>query len=168
MRVREDFAEAEGAVKSASSRLEADPAIFRRLKREHGEMANLMKQIFGADVAVRISLFPKLARELRAHGFAEEHSVYRWLARYGATREGAASSARTHQDLEALLGTLERADFATDAWMKDFGLLMAVTQRHFAEEENHLMPHAQELMDDTDFAAMDASYQAAKGLKAAN
>lgn len=164
MAAREKLAQAEGAVKGASSRMHADATVFRRLKQEHGEMENLMRQILGADVAVRISLFPKLARKLRAHGHAEEHSVYRHLARYGATREIAAASARSHQDFEALLGTLERGDVKTDDWMKDFGLLMALVQRHIHEEETELMPHAQELLDDAELEALDAAYLGAKAL----
>ncbi|MEZ4228602.1 MAG: hemerythrin domain-containing protein [Polyangiaceae bacterium] len=164
MKAREKFAKAEGAVKSAGSRVQGDPTVFRRLKREHGEMDNLMKQILGADVAVRISLFPKLARELRAHGYAEEQSVYRRLGRLGATREICASSSRTHGDLDALLGTLERADFDSPKWMEDFKLLMKVLERHVREEEDELMPHAQELLDEAELAAMDAAYVAAKDL----
>lgn len=168
MSTRERLAEAEGAIKGAESRLKAEPAVFRRLKHEHGEMAGLMKQILGADVAVRISLFPKLARELRAHGYAEEHSVYRRMARYGATRESAASAARAHQDLEALLGTLERSDFASPNWMKDFAFLMQLVERHVREEEHELMPHAQELMEEDELAALDAAYLAAKRLASPN
>lgn len=164
MAAREKLAQAEGAVKSANSRMHSDAKVFRRLKQEHGEIENLMRQILGADVAVRISLFPKLARQLRAHGHAEERSVYRHLGRLGATRESAAASARSHQDFDALLGTLERADFKTDDWMKDFGLLMSLVQRHIHEEETELMPHAQELLDDAELEALDEAYLSAKAL----
>lgn len=168
MTTREKLAEAEGAIKGAESRFKAEPTVFRRIKREHGEIDGLMRQIFGASVAVRISLFPKLARELRAHGFAEEYSLYRRLARYGATREAAASAASAHQDLEALLGTLERADFSTDDWMKDFAFLMALVERHIEEEEHELMPHARQLLDHAELASLDAAYVAAKALKTPN
>ena len=66
--------------------------------------------------------------------------------------------------IDALLGTLERADFDSPKWMEDFKLLMKVLERHVREEEDELMPHAQELLDEAELAAMDAAYVAAKDL----
>jgi hemerythrin superfamily protein len=136
-----------GTPKTAPRSTVGDLGIFRRLQAEHAEVHKLMARLAeDENPDLRSKLFPKVKRELLAHGRAEQKEFYSVLKRYESTRALATETMSQHDDIEGLLEELDDAEMSAGSWSDLFEELMSTVEAHVDAEENDLFPKAKEVV----------------------
>jgi hemerythrin superfamily protein len=152
-----------GSAKAASAALAGYRGIFRTLKREHGELSVLLLRIAtDRDGSARAELFPTVARELLAHGQAEDAELYPILAEHESTRDLVVQLEADHERIEMLLAELLAAPNAGSAWLVRFRELQRAVQEHVEQEENLVFPRARRVLSPELIEEIDRRYRQAR------
>jgi hemerythrin-like domain-containing protein len=142
------MANAVGPLEQARVVVAEDRGIFDKLREEHATILSLVKQARNADPVTRRELYPRLRRELLAHGLAEDKEFYAVLEHYRETELCTSHSRAAHDRLEQFIATLDAVTTDDPDWDLAFNELATNVAHHIRIEETELIPAAQKLLSD--------------------
>jgi hemerythrin superfamily protein len=90
--------------------------------------------------------YPIIAAMLRAHGPAEEQTLYRALERLPQMTDQMARSEREHANLGALLARVDQTAYGHPVWMTRFEQMVRALESHLATEESVVFQRTRELL----------------------
>lgn len=148
MYVEESMASVANALEKAGVVIAGDRGIFDKLREEHATILSLLSQVGSADADTRRELYPRLRRELLAHGMAEEKEFYSVMEHYRETELSTSHSRAAHDQLERFISRLDELASDDPAWGQAFDELASHVTHHIQLEESELIPTAQTLLSD--------------------
>jgi hemerythrin-like domain-containing protein len=144
----QSMANAVGPLESARVVVAGDRGIFDQLREEHAAISSLLKQVRNGDVDTRRELYPRLRRELVAHGLAEDKEFYAILEHYRETELCTSHSRAAHDRVEQFIARLDELAIDDPDWDLAFDELATNVAHHIRVEEMDLIPAAQQLLSD--------------------
>jgi hemerythrin superfamily protein len=138
-----------GAIKVGKAAIEGLTGIFRKLAQEHGEVSALLLRVkSSSDPKVRADLYPKIRAELLAHEAGEVTVLYPAYRQHPDTEYIADKHDQEASQLQKMLATVSEIEYQNPGWADQFDALVALVQRHVAEEESDFFPKGQKLLGD--------------------
>jgi hemerythrin-like domain-containing protein len=123
--------------------------VFERLIAEHREIARMLDELDGLPAHARTertAAFDAVARALRIHDQAEDDVVFPPLDHSYELGAHMRVDHRDHAAIEAQLRAIEEADRAGADWARKLAALVELVRRHFADEEEFVIPHARNVI----------------------
>jgi hypothetical protein len=118
------------------------------LHADHVAVVHLLDRLVSAgELDDRGLLWDELVTELSAHSEAEEETVYRDLRREPALEARVDDAIDDHAEIERLLQEIDDLDPAHPPFAARLARLKASVQRHIRDEEEKLLPLAEEAID---------------------
>jgi iron-sulfur cluster repair protein YtfE (RIC family) len=151
---------------SPGDEAEGGADILDTLKKEHDEVAEMLKQLVASDRgAERKALLGQIKTALVPHLRAEEKIVYNgiYALKDKGAKQDSAEGYMEHQLAEKMLATLDKID---EAMSPEFGagskVLKEMIEHHVAEEENNVWSDVKKNFSDEDRIEMNRKFEAAK------
>lgn len=121
--------------------------IYEILKREHEEVAEILRRLARARGAEASELLTELKLKLVPHSRSEEAVFYSRLLEERATERKARESLEEHRQVDVLLDELEELPVRDESWSAKAHVLAEMIGRHVDEEEGELFPLARQILD---------------------
>ena len=125
--------------------------VWETIKKDHRTVEDLfkkMKETSARAVKSREQLFEKIRTEFEVHAQAEEKAVYPALKKLEGTKDRVGEAVSEHNEARKLIRAMARMDKASEEWLEKCEELEQNIQHHVEEEENEIIPAAQEEMDE--------------------
>jgi hypothetical protein len=152
-----------GAIKAAKAAVEGLHGVFRKLAEEHGQvMALLLRVRASSDPQVRRDLFPEIRSQLLAHEQGELRVVYPAFMGHPELESMAKKHDVDARELEQMLDDLKAASYEDTSWKGKFDKLVAVVEKHVAEEENDYFTAAERVLGQEEAERLEGIYAEAK------
>mgnify|MGYP001827350981 FL=1 len=132
--------------------------IFEVIRDDHETQRTLVASLTEAASEGRAELWPRLKRELHAHAGAEERFFYVPLMEHDMTQEAARHSVAEHQELDDLIGQLDRDDMSGPEWLQTARRLAERLNHHLDEEETDIYPIAGRVLTDAEKTSLGSEY----------
>jgi hemerythrin superfamily protein len=132
-----------------------------RLHADHDEISKLLGELAkttDADVAQRIDVRNEIEAGLKSHAQAEEEVVYRRIQMDSRMRDETEHSFAEHAKIDAALATLMNTDPADPAFDDAAKELRQIVHHHVHDEENELLPKAEQILGHEQLAALIPSF----------
>lgn len=126
-----------------------DNDLRARLHADHNEVAKLLAELWStteADVAERTDVRNQVEAGLASHTKAEEEVIYRRIQMDSRMREQTEHGFREHGNVDTALDILMNTDPADPAFSAAVKDLRQVVSHHVHDEENELLPQAEQLL----------------------
>lgn len=150
-----------GVAKAAGARLRGLFGVFNTLTQQHAEARSLLKRLANTDDKdTQIELWPTLRAELISHERAELDEVYPVMERHGMLREVVQQHQNEAEQLEAAIGDVDGASYATAEWTARVRALEALVVAHAKEEEEQFFPRAEVVLQPETIKDLDQRYRA--------
>lgn len=151
---------------SAGEQAEGDGDILDTLKKEHAEVAEMLKQLIASDRnAERKAILKQISSALVPHLRAEEKVVYNAIYALNdkATKQDASEGYMEHQLAEKMLATLEQIDNAlSPEFSAGAKVLKEMIEHHVEEEDNNVWSDVKKHFSVADRIEMNWKFAAAK------
>lgn len=121
--------------------------LHARLHADHAELAKLLDELLGSrdyEPAMRDDIRDQIVVGATAHAVAEEEIVYDFLKQNASTRGNVEHAFREHAELDRLVVALQGMDTRDPGLEQVAEDLKRALQHHVHEEENVLLPRAEE------------------------
>jgi len=128
-----------------------------RLHADHDEIARLLGQLGSttdADIAERTDVRAQIHAALTAHARAEEEVVYRRVEARSEMRSDTDHAFGEHGKIDAALASLMGTDPADPEFADAVAELKRIVTHHVHDEENELLPKAEQLLGRETLAAL--------------
>ena len=132
--------------------------IFEVIRDDHETQRTLVASLTEAASEGRAELWPRLKRELHAHAGAEERFFYVPLMEHDMTQEAARHSVAEHQELDDLIGQLDRDDMSGPEWLQTARRHAERLNHHHDEEETDIYPIAGRVLTDAEKTSLGSEY----------
>ena len=132
--------------------------IFEVIRDDHETQRTLVASLTVAASEGRAELWPRLKRELHAHAGAEERFFYVPLMEHDMTQEAARHSVAEHQELDDLIGQLDRDDMSDPEWLQTARRLAERLIHHLDEEETEIYPIAGRVLTAAEKTSLGSEY----------
>lgn len=116
------------------------------LTKQHRSLEELMDQMEDAEEKEKKALFASVADQLTIH-IASEERIFYPAVKASRTEDILLESLEEHLSLKRLLADLLEIDPSEKTFEPKFKVLKEQTEHHHKEEEEHLFPKVQKLMD---------------------
>jgi hemerythrin superfamily protein len=135
--------------------------VWQAIKQDHDKVDGLFQQISagGADTA---QLFQEIKRELTAHTEGEESAVYPVLRQHDQTKGLVQHSLKEHQEVDHLLQEMQKMSAGDAGWTAKLQQLKDAVKHHVQEEEQKVIPAAQQAISAEKAQEMLRGFQQAK------
>jgi len=123
-------------------------SIFDLIRSDHAALRSLLNEISltKGDSLERRRLFARLLQAIQTHTVAEERSLYTALMGWPEFTEDCRHYVIEHAEADELLQDLEYEDMSHPCWKIKFYRLRHVLERHMEEEEQHMLPSAEQMV----------------------
>ena len=159
----ETVAKGAGVAKAAGARLKGLFGVFNTLASQHAEAKSLLKRLANTDDReTQVELWPTLRAELISHERAELDEVYPVLERHGMLHEFVQRHRNGAEQLEAAIGEIDAASYATPEWTTRMRALETLVVAHAKEEEEQFFPRAEHVLESEIIKDLDQRYRAAQ------
>jgi len=159
----ETVAKGAGVAKAAGARLKGLFGVFNTLAKQHAEAKSLLKRLASTDDrATQIELWPTLRAELISHERAELDEVYPVMERHGMLHEVVQHHRSEAEQLEAAIGDVDAASYATPEWTTRVRALETLVVAHAKEEEEQFFPRAADVLEPELIKYLDQRYRTAQ------
>lgn len=120
--------------------------IFEQIRSDHAALHGLLNGISATkgDSHERRRLFAQLLEAMETHAIAEEQSLYTALMGWPEFTEHCRHYVIVHAEADELLQDLEYEDMSHPAWKIKFYRLRHALEQHMDEEENQMLPRAEQ------------------------
>lgn len=118
-----------------------------RLHADHAEVSTLLDELLASEdyeIALREDIRDQIVVGLTSHAKAEEEVVYSWLAKEAATRSKTQHATREHAEIDRLVHLLKTSDVGDANFLELATELKGTVGHHVQEEENDLLPRAEQ------------------------
>ncbi len=122
--------------------------VLGKLHRDHETISRLLtdiNELVDTGSADHGDLFAELKRELAAHCAAEERVLYAALDEHAECREDVKDGREEHEEIEEILGDLERCD-DEEEWLATFQELEEAALHHIREVESETFAVAERVL----------------------
>ncbi len=124
--------------------------IFDALREDHDIQRTLLHDLVDTtgDSKRRDQLFEQAKVALQDHAAAEERYFYVPLLEHDLTQEMARHSIAEHQQIDELIGKLDRTSLSSPAWLDAARELRHLVTHHLEEEEHEVFQQAGRVLED--------------------
>jgi len=129
-------------------------AFFQMLKKDHGEVKNILEQLKETKESAskkREELFQKLRVELVPHMKAEESAFYPPLLAKKVSREDAMEGVEEHHVSEMVLKELETMQKGEEQWGGKMAVFKELVEHHIKDEQSKVFKSAEKALSDDEF-----------------
>ncbi|MGQ9371848.1 hemerythrin domain-containing protein [Azospirillum sp. A39] len=119
--------------------------IFQRIKKDHDTLRSLLERTDKGDLD---GAYEALARELWAHGRAEETIFYAALKETKTARKETVEGLNEHHLIDTLVDELNAMTSRDMAFKAKLQVLGELVRHHLDEEEEEMFDEAKEALDD--------------------
>lgn len=135
--------------------------IFDALRQDHETQRSLLRDLTDTtgDSAARQDLFSRAKKALQDHAAAEERCFYAPLMEHDLTQEKARHSIAEHQEIDELIGKLDRTKFSSPAWLDAARELHHLVTHHLDEEEHEVFQQAGRVLTETQKQDLGTDYR---------
>lgn len=127
--------------------MKSDP--FKLIKDDHRQVEKLFKELDGAKSAkTKENLFNQLYQELNLHAEIEENFLYPLLQDYEETKLLTLEAYEEHSVAKTLLEEVQAEEAGSDMWAAKLKVLRENVEHHVQEEEEELLPEAEDVLTD--------------------
>lgn len=125
--------------------------IFQQIRSDHAALRKLLDEIgtTRGDTVERRRLFARLLEAMQTHTVAEEQSLYSALMGWPEFTEHCRHYVIEHAEADELLQDLEYEDMSHPCWKIKFYRLRHALERHMEEEEQQMLPRAEQLVSES-------------------
>lgn len=147
-----------GVARAATARLEGLAHVFNSLTEQHAEVLSLLRQLLHARTPRKQdALWRETRAELISHERAETEILYGELSRHAEACDLVQAHATGKKQIDAAIHRVDVADYGTDAWTSELGVLLDLVEQHAREEERVIFPRASELLGKPAAKTLDRS-----------
>lgn len=139
--------------------------IYEALVNDHRKVQDLLDQLVNlteGDGEVRHELIQGIRDELIPHSRAEEAVFYNSIRAINTAKDLVWHGYEEHMAAEGLLRTLQAADKIDAEWRKIAQKLRQALNHHIQEEEERIIPIAQQLFTDEEAETMAEAFEEMK------
>jgi hemerythrin superfamily protein len=137
--------------------------IYEALKTDHRKVADLLSRLVAVSEKEEGSrLIAQIRDELVPHSRAEEAVFYNSIRAINTAQDLVWHGYEEHMEAETLLRTLQGLDAVNVEWKKVAQKLKSAIEHHVNEEENKIMPVAQQLFTSEEAEAMAQAFEEMK------
>jgi len=119
------------------------------LKREHARVSTLLEKIADTSegaVKTREKLFDQIRTELEIHAQIEEKHLYPRAKKEPELRDLEKHAEEEHGQVKRMLAAISKLPVDSDEFLQRIGELTASVQDHVEEEEQEMLPKAEEIL----------------------
>ncbi|MGQ9427074.1 hemerythrin domain-containing protein [Gilvimarinus sp. F26214L] len=138
--------------------------IFELIRVDHRYLRELLDGISATkgDSVDRRKLFAQLLDAMKTHTLAEEQSLYSALMGWPELTEQCRQFVIEHAEADELLQDLEYEDMGHPAWKIKFYRLRHLMEKHMEEEEQLMLPRAENLVSRSQADYLSGIYSSRK------
>lgn len=127
--------------------MKTDP--FKLIKDDHRQVEKLFKELDGAKSAkAKENLFNQLYQDLSLHAEIEETFFYPLVEDNEETKSLTLEAYEEHSIVKTLLEEVQAEEAGSDMWAAKLKVLRENVEHHVMEEEEELLPEAEEVLTD--------------------
>src|SRR5215204_560588 len=118
--------------------------IYTYIKKDHKKVNQLFKKVIAAEtMALKLSIFEFIYKELTLHAESEQKTFYKALDKTKKSKEEAEHAIEEHKEIKDILRKLKKPKINDELWLIHFGELKSIVEHHVKEEETEIFPIAQ-------------------------
>jgi hemerythrin superfamily protein len=154
------------AAHQAAAVLSGKAGILNTLEGEHAEVSALMERVLSASAPASSAEehYPTIRKKLLLHARAEQDVLYSACEKRPETSTMIPNARDEHQEMERLLGELDRMPVDSQAWLEEFRRLQQTVLHHVEQEENVLFVRCKDAFEHSELRDLDDEYKDAKSL----
>lgn len=141
--------------------------VIDLLKEDHRKVKDLFEQFKAADDSSRQSIADEALHDLEIHTTIEQSIVYPAIRETIENEEEVDEAEEEHHVVGLLIKELRKMKTTQDGYQAKFKVLSELVKHHIEEEENEMLPEAEESLDLDDLGrqAMEMKSRLSSGRK---